>query len=457
MNIDRRRPWRCDRSQWTCIGRQYMAGLISNIGVFCLGASIGWVFFDDQISFISSMKLRQWTNAMMPLGAACFCMPMGMVMEKLGSKALMLFQVLPYTCGWLLLIFAKNIYMVFVGRYVWGICGAALCVAVPVYNVEISQLKVRGAMGSMFYGAIIYGIMFANVLESFLSTYLVNIILMLMAVLNCTLQFIPQSPTFYILHDKINQAEASIAWLHGDQDIDIYIEEIKEQVFLGEEGRHDQWCSHKYAWRSVPRSSIMLVLYQLSGGVVISGLLRDILIPMSETAYNTYEWVIWLAMIIGYLICFLLVDRVGRRLLLALSAIIMCLSALYICIWFKWLRHTKWNSQPLTALCIFIAAFSVGFGPLAWLLYVELIIEPLRPLGCAVGATVGWLTASTMTIIFAYHLDLYSVFYIMLIVCFVSLLFIVIFLPETKGLTSLEIQNKLGGKSNEMHSTDSSF
>ncbi|XP_017856980.1 PREDICTED: glucose transporter type 3-like [Drosophila arizonae] len=458
-------PVRCIADRWTCHGQQYLAGLISNFGVFCFGATMGWALFDDQPSsesartFIVGKSSRQWTNSLLPLGAACFCMPMGVMMKKHGSRGLMIFQLLPYTCGWLLVIFARNVYMVYVGRYLLGICGAALCVAVPVYNVEISQLKARGLMGSMFYGAIVYGIVFANILEHFLGEQLVNIIVLSMALLNCSVKILPQSPAFYILHGKLGHARAALHWLHGNEAIDIeaLTAEMIMPTEIEEEHTHKYLCGHKYAQLNVPRASVMLLLYQLSGGVVICGFLRDILLPFSSV-FHKYEWIVWLAMILGHLICFLLVDRIGRRVILVLSAVFMFLASLYLCTWFQWLTHTKWNFQPLTALFLFIASFSFGMGPVSWILYVELIIEPSRALGCSFAATLGWLTASAMVFVYANNLYLQTVFYLMLLVCFVTLIFVVIFIPETKGLTSLQIQILLSHRSlGDTHSTDSSF
>ena len=72
----------------------------------------------------------------------------------------------------------------------------------------------------------------------------------------------------------------------------------------------------------------------------------------------------------------LVVDKLGRRILLALSALFMCISITGLGVYFyldedhQDVSNLGW--LPLACLIIFICAFSLGFGPLAWAMNVEL-------------------------------------------------------------------------------------
>ena len=72
----------------------------------------------------------------------------------------------------------------------------------------------------------------------------------------------------------------------------------------------------------------------------------------------------------------LVVDKLGRRILLLLSALFMCLSITGLGVYFYLEENNKPVDNlgwlPLACLIIFICAFSLGFGPLAWAMNVEL-------------------------------------------------------------------------------------
>ncbi|XP_064556479.1 glucose transporter type 3 [Drosophila montana] len=449
-------------------GHQYLAGAISNFGVFCFGTTIGWtnigrsVVSQKTFSVKPTLDQWEWASSMLPLGAACFCMPMGVLMKMYGCKSVMLFQLFPYVLGWSLLIFANNIYMVFVGRCIQGICGAALCVAVPVYNAEISRLHQRGAMISVFYGAIVYGAIFNNILVEILSVEYANATCTLMAILCLSVVLIPESPSYYVLHGQLEKAQTSMRWLRGDQ----YDLNTELQLLIQTTRRNDSKL-HRSCWgfmhskisqRSVPRATILLMLYHMSGGVIIMGHIRDLLMKMTDSRFNIYVMWLCVSMCLGHLICLLTVDRIGRRSLLLLSAVVMFMTSLHLCVWFKWMQSEAWRWPALLSLFIFITSFSMGFGPVTWIIYVELMPEHVRPFGCAIAATIGWLFATLMNIGYSFSVGHFSIFYFMLIICMLGLLFVGIFIPETNNITSDQVQRILKrGVFNDENPSDESF
>ena len=83
----------------------------------------------------------------------------------------------------------------------------------------------------------------------------------------------------------------------------------------------------------------------------------------------------------------LVVERLGRKILLILSAFFMCLSISGLGAYFYLDENIKTDQNPggfdpdtvdslgwlpLACLILFIVAFSCGFGPLAWAMNVEL-------------------------------------------------------------------------------------
>ena len=81
-----------------------------------------------------------------------------------------------------------------------------------------------------------------------------------------------------------------------------------------------------------------------------------------------------------------IVDKCGRRLLLMISQIFMCLSLAVMGIFFFLTReddesetlHKQLGWLPLTALNVFLIAYSAGIGPLALAMMGELLPSHIK-------------------------------------------------------------------------------
>ena len=99
---------------------------------------------------------------------------------------------------------------------------------------------------------------------------------------------------------------------------------------------------------------------------------------------------------------------------------------------------------PLVALVIYIASFSLGFGPIPWLMMGE--IFPTRIRGPAASITTAFNWACTFVITKTF-LDLQTllgpagVFWMFGVVCIVGLVFVLVVVPETKGMSMEDIEN----------------
>lgn len=82
----------------------------------------------------------------------------------------------------------------------------------------------------------------------------------------------------------------------------------------------------------------------------------------------------------------LVVDKLGRKILLLYSVITMGLCT--FCIGgFFYLKYFKYNVSyfgfvPLIALCMFIILFSIGFGPIPWMLMGEIFPIQIKGMFC---------------------------------------------------------------------------
>lgn len=83
-----------------------------------------------------------WVGSFVTLGAALVCLIIGTVIQVFGRKLTMLLLVIPFTIGWALVIFATNVSMLFVGRFLLGVSGGSFCVAAPVIFLVLAHFTI---------------------------------------------------------------------------------------------------------------------------------------------------------------------------------------------------------------------------------------------------------------------------------------------------------------------------
>ena len=91
-----------------------------------------------------------WIGSSMTLGALCGALFSGTISQFFGRKKALIIYGIPFTIGWVLLVLAKNVTLLIVGRVVCGISCGLLSGTAPSYVVEISTIDIRGMIGACF-------------------------------------------------------------------------------------------------------------------------------------------------------------------------------------------------------------------------------------------------------------------------------------------------------------------
>lgn len=86
--------------------------------------------------------------------------------------------------------------------------------------------------------------------------------------------------------------------------------------------------------------------------------------------------------VISTYISTLIVDKLGRKILLLFSIILMGVCTFLIGGFF-YFKDSNYNVSsialiPLMSLCIFIIAFSIGFGPIPWMMIGEIFPAQIK-------------------------------------------------------------------------------
>ncbi|XP_017087834.2 facilitated trehalose transporter Tret1 [Drosophila bipectinata] len=437
---------------------QFVAGLIAALGAFCLGCVIGWsgpveleVKAGKAYNFTPNTVEWGLTGSLMTLGGAFSCIPVGVLISKIGRKITMLGLVIPFMLGWACIIYPLHIAMLLIGRFVVGFCGGSFCVAAPVYNTEIAELRFRGIQGCFFQLMVVHGILYAFVAGAFCKVMLFNIACAVWPIIFFVLFFfMPESPVYLQQKGKSEQAEKSLKYLRGkDADVSGEMKEIAAESNKDKEPIGKAMC--RKATKKGLFISIMLMLFQQMTGI---NAIMFYSTSIFEAAGSTLEprfatIVIGVVQVFATVTAIFLIERVGRKILLLVSAFMMGLSTLTMCLYFGMLMDKKIGWLALVALCLFIIGFSLGFGPIPWAVNAELFAEDAKTLAGGIAGTCNWVFAFCVTLLFPIlneKLGACPCFGIFAGFAVAAIVFILFLVPETKGKTLNEIQAKLGGE-----------
>jgi hypothetical protein len=160
-----------------------------------------------------------------------------------------------------------------------------------------------------------------------------------------------------------------------------------------------------------------------------------------------------------------LVDRVGRKVLLLSGCAIMALSLLALSIGF-WSfdedapQLAKWQQRMvLWSMFVFIAGFQVGYGPITWTVLSEIYPSEIRGTAMALSVEVNFFFKFVVQLCFPLlqgALGWKYTFISFACLGFASFVFILLKVPETKGLSLEEIQLQLRGRPDQQFKNEAS-
>ncbi|XP_038223365.1 facilitated trehalose transporter Tret1-like isoform X3 [Zerene cesonia] len=450
---------------------QYIAALSATLGALAAGSMLGWsspvilkITQDNSTDYDFSVSESQgdWVSSLINLGAAAVCFPIGLIMDILGRKKTMLFLTLPFTLGWLLITFATNVGMLMAGRFITGIAGGAFCVTAPAYTSEIAQDSIRGTLGSYFQLMITVGILFAYAVGSYTSVFVFNILCTLIPIVFAVIFFfMPESPNFLVVKGKHDEAREALIRLRGrNYDVDSELNNLQTKA---EDAKNNpvsflSAITKKTALKAVLICYALMLFQQLSGiNAVIFNTSKIFTSAGAAIEPAIATIIIGVIQVLATFVSSLVVDKLGRRILLLFSALVMCICSTALGVYF-FLQDTHGSNSsiveaiswlPLLSLSLFIIAFSLGFGPIPWMMAGELCLIDIKAFVGSTAGTFNWLLSFTVTSTFNSlnnAIGSGQVFWLFAGIMVIGFIFIFFVVPETKGKSVDEIQVMLGAE-----------
>ncbi|XP_037031902.1 facilitated trehalose transporter Tret1-like isoform X2 [Bradysia coprophila] len=453
---------------------QYIAALIAMGGALSAGAVFGWsspaqVRLTNQTEYGFPINDEEWSwvGSTITLGAAFSCAIIGTIITFFGRKNTMLGLVVPFTVGWALVCWANSVAMLLVGRILLGISGGAFFVVAPMYIGEIAEKEIRGALGSFFQLMVTTGILFVYAVGYDLNVFTFSIICgVLPLAFAAAFVFMPESPLYLVSKNRSEDAIKSLKWLRGEHyDYNHELNELQSQHEADINNRISILTALKR--RATVKALIIIVglmfFLQLSGiNIVIfyTGFIFDAAHIDIKTELATI--LIGIMQVVATFVASMIVDKTGRRVLLLISISVMAISKILLGVYFYLYSEDPASVEnlgwlPVFALCLYIIVFSLGFGPIPWLMVGELFASDIKGIGGSAAGAFSWIFAFVVTKTFSNiqtAIGIGPTFFLLSGFSILGTVFVFFVVPETKGKSLAEIQTMLGGTGNSSSSDE---
>jgi SP family arabinose:H+ symporter-like MFS transporter len=377
----------------------------------------------------------------------------GMLGDKLGGRNALRILAACYIASALGCAFALNWPMLILFRFIGGLGIGGSSVLGPVYIAEIAPGPWRGRLVGCFQINIVVGI-----LAAYLSNYLIGLaglganewrwqlgvaagpaVLFLV-----TLFGIPQSPRWLVTKNRGEEAMTVLTRLRSGGLAYAELRDILDSVHPEKLKGSEPLFQLRYL-KPIFLAVSVAMFNQLAGVNAILYYLNDIfaMAGFGKISSDIQAVAIGAMNLLATLLAMVLIDRIGRRMLLLIGSVglAICLSGI------SWIflshRHQNWLVYLLVG---YIGFFAVSQGAVIWVFIGEVFPNRVRAKGQALGGSTHWIMNAIISGIFPVLATRSGAYPFLFFTAMVVLqFFVVIFCyPETKGFTLEQLQHELG-------------
>ncbi|MBS0586052.1 MAG: sugar porter family MFS transporter [Verrucomicrobia bacterium] len=372
----------------------------------------------------------------------------GVLADQMGRKKTLVFTLGLYLVGTLLLFLTRDFLMLLAGRVIGGVAIGIASAVVPVYIAEMSPTEKRGMMVSLNQLMITIGIFISYVVAYLYLDAKEWRLMFAVALLPIALQavglfFIPETPAFLLSQGKKQKAGEILKRIWGKADKG-HLVEMEDKM------DHPRKVTLSSIFGPKMRAACLVgigisVVQQITGINTVIYYAPHIFAHAGFSSHNMdllATLCLGAIMVVMTFVGLCYIDKVGRR-TLAISGLSVMTIALAVMATFLLFNSPIQAPITIISLLIYIAAFSIGLGVVAWPLISEIFPLGIRGRAVGVATFANWATNYLVSATFLTLIEIFGLGGTYILYTAISLLCIYFLwkkIPETKGKTFEEIQ-----------------
>ncbi|CAN1833544.1 Inositol transporter 1 [Linum perenne] len=446
----------------------YVLGLtvIAGIGGLLFGYDTGVIsgallYIRDEFEEVNRSSFLQETIVSMALvGAMIGAASGGWINDAYGRKKATLLSDVVFASGSIVMAAAPNPYVLIVGRLLVGLGVGVASVTAPVYIAEASPSEVRGGLvstnvlmitGGQFLSYIV-NLAFTEVPGTW--RWMLGVAAVPAIIQFCLMLLMPESPRWLFMKNEESKAIEILARIY---DIDRLEDEIESLAAASLEDCREE---NKVSYFDVFKTKEIRLAFLAGAGLQAFQQFTGINTVMyysptivQMAGFSSNQLALLLSLIIaamnaaGTIVGIYMIDHFGRK-KLALSSLAGVIISLIILSGSFYGQSTGTSNSlfgwlAVIGLALYIAFFSPGMGPVPWTVNSEIYPSQYRGLCGGMSATINWISNLIVAQSFLSIAEVAgpaTTFLILAGIAVAAVVFVATFVPETKGLTFVEVE-----------------
>lgn len=431
-----------------------MGGLLFGYDWVVIGGAK--IFYEQFFGIANDPNMQGWAMSIALIGCLLGALTAGALADRYGRKPLLVFAAFIFLVSAYGTGAYDNFNLFLIARFIGGIAIGITSGLSPVYIAEISPASIRGKLVSLNQLAIVIGILAAQVVNwalvgdnpqwnlemgwrwMFWAEVFPAAAFLVLALL------IPESPRWLAMNGHSEKARNVFGRIGGEVYATQELQSITDMPKQQKGGGLAQLFS-KRSRLVLTIGIVVAVFQQWCGTNVIFNYAQEVFQGAGYDVDNTFINIVvtGIANLIFTFVAIYTVDKLGRRTLMligagGLGAIYLLLGACY---------YFQVSGIFMVILVVLaISCYAMSLGPVTWVLLSEIFPGRVRGVAMATATFALWMGSFTLTYSFPFlnnGLGTYGTFWIYTLICAVGFIYFYKVLPETKGKSLEELEEKL--------------
>lgn len=436
---------------------------VATIGGLLFGFDTGVI--NGAISYMASPKELNLSpsneglvTSSVTLGAAFGAIISGHLSDKAGRRRLIIILAILFFFGTLGCSIAPNVFSIIFFRIIVGLGVGGASVVVPTYLSEMATTELRGQLVTQNEFMIVSGQLLAFVVNALFAAfvkvphiwrYMLGFGMIPATILFIGMQFLPESPRWLVMKGKDDQAREVLS-------------KIRHQ---GSDGEREIRTIHSIMNRNTEKINPFkelqkpwirrLVIIGAGLGIMQQFIGVNIMMYYGTSILNAAGFTKSASMIanigngvvavIATIVSMHLINTLNRRKYMLTGILGTTISLIVLVIFVNILNSTLLPYGVIICLMTFMAFFQGAISPLVWVLLSEIFPQHIRGLGMGVATFFLWMANFLVGYVFPIMNSKIGpswTFIVFIIFNVIAWVFAYKYVPETRGLTLEEIQDK---------------